>query len=46
MAVSLYLRALSAAMKADIHPNYQETDIVCACGAVYIHERSLPMGLQ
>src|ERR671922_93208 len=26
-------------MKADIHPNYQETDIVCACGAVY-HTRS------
>src|SRR2546429_423495 len=26
-------------MKADIHPDYQETDIVCACGAVY-HTRS------
>src|ERR1700716_4207560 len=26
-------------MKADIHPNYQETTIVCACGAVY-HTRS------
>ena len=22
-------------MKADIHPNYTETTIVCACGAVY-----------
>ena len=22
-------------MKAGIHPEYQETDIVCACGAVY-----------
>jgi large subunit ribosomal protein L31 len=22
-------------MKADIHPNYAETTIVCACGAVY-----------
>lgn len=26
-------------MKADIHPNYQETAISCACGAVY-HTRS------
>src|ERR1700676_2486240 len=26
-------------MKADIHPEYSETDIVCACGAVY-HTRS------
>lgn len=26
-------------MKADIHPDYQETDIVCACGARY-HTRS------
>ena len=26
-------------MKADIHPDYQETDIVCACGATY-HTRS------
>ena len=26
-------------MKADIHPEYYETDIVCACGAVY-HTRS------
>ena len=26
-------------MKADIHPEYHETDIVCACGAVY-HTRS------
>jgi large subunit ribosomal protein L31 len=22
-------------MKADIHPNYTETTIVCACGATY-----------
>ncbi len=22
-------------MKADIHPNYVETSIVCACGAIY-----------
>jgi ribosomal protein L31 len=22
-------------MKAGIHPDYQQTDIVCACGAVY-----------
>ncbi len=26
-------------MKADIHPNYVETNIACACGAVY-HTRS------
>ena len=26
-------------MKAGIHPEYYETDIVCACGAVY-HTRS------
>ena len=26
-------------MKADIHPEYHQTDIVCACGAVY-HTRS------
>jgi large subunit ribosomal protein L31 len=26
-------------MKADIHPEYFETDIACACGAVY-HTRS------
>src|SRR3954464_6353927 len=26
-------------MKADIYPEYYETDIVCACGAVY-HTRS------
>ena len=27
------------AMKADIHPNYNETTITCACGKVY-HTRS------
>jgi large subunit ribosomal protein L31 len=27
------------AMKADIHPNYAETTIACACGAAY-HTRS------
>src|SRR6266480_3551423 len=26
-------------MKASIHPEYSETDMVCACGAVY-HTRS------
>jgi large subunit ribosomal protein L31 len=26
-------------MKTDIHPAYEETEIVCACGAVY-HTRS------
>lgn len=29
----------SQIMKADIHPNYIETNIACACGAVY-HTRS------
>lgn len=33
------LHALFEAMKADIHPNYQETTISCACGTVY-HTRS------
>jgi large subunit ribosomal protein L31 len=28
-----------SAMKADIHPNYKETTIMCACGAAY-HTRS------
>ena len=32
-------RAPFRIMKADIHPEYLETDIVCACGAVY-HTRS------
>src|SRR3984893_13820330 len=31
--------ALVLNMKAGIHPEYYETDIVCACGAVY-HTRS------
>ena len=26
-------------MKADIHPEYLETDMICACGTVY-HTRS------
>jgi large subunit ribosomal protein L31 len=26
-------------MKADIHPDYQETTIACACGTIY-HTRS------
>lgn len=30
---------LFPAMKADIHPNYVETTISCACGTVY-HTRS------
>jgi len=30
---------MSFDMKSDIHPNYQETTIVCAFGAVY-HTRS------
>jgi len=32
-------------MKADIHPEYHETTISCACGAV-IHTRSTRKGLQ
>ena len=31
--------ALISDMKAGIHPEYHETDMVCACGAVY-HTRS------
>jgi len=31
--------ALHLKMKAGIHPEYYETDMVCACGAVY-HTRS------
>ena len=27
-------------MKPDIHPNYQEATVTCACGAVY-HTRSV-----
>ena len=33
------LATLFQAMKADIHPNYEETTISCACGATY-HTRS------
>ena len=29
----------ASAMKTDIHPDYNETEISCACGAVY-HTRS------
>ena len=31
--------SLFRAMKADIHPDYQDTTIACACGTVY-HTRS------
>src|SRR5947209_1886625 len=30
-----YIRRSFWHMKADIHPEYNETDMVCACGAVY-----------
>src|ERR1700736_5697704 len=30
-----YIRRSFLTMKAGIHPEYHETDIVCACGAVY-----------
>jgi len=30
-----YIRRSFWDMKADIHPEYHETDMVCACGAVY-----------
>ena len=33
------LATLFQAMKADIHPNYEETTISCACGTTY-HTRS------
>lgn len=39
------LATLFPAMKADIHPNYQETTISCACGAVY-HTRSTRRGIN
>jgi len=32
-------------MKAEIHPDYQETDMVCACGAVY-HTRSTKQDIR
>ena len=32
-------------MKADIHPEYQETTIVCTCGATY-HTRSTVENLR
>lgn len=38
-AVCVYSLSSFLNMKADIHPEYHETDIVCACGAVY-HTRS------
>jgi large subunit ribosomal protein L31 len=36
---AIRFRAPFLNMKADIHPEYYDTDIVCACGAVY-HTRS------
>ena len=30
-----YVRGSFLTMKADIHPEYHETEISCACGAVY-----------
>jgi large subunit ribosomal protein L31 len=32
-------------MKADIHPEYYETDIACACGAVYSTKRDIKIGI-
>ncbi len=32
-------------MRENIHPNYQETDITCACGKVY-HTRSTRKNLN
>jgi large subunit ribosomal protein L31 len=37
--VQEYIPRSICKMKAGIHPEYYETDIVCACGAVY-HTRS------
>jgi large subunit ribosomal protein L31 len=39
MASRDYIPRSVLKMKAGIHPEYYETDIVCACGAVY-HTRS------
>jgi large subunit ribosomal protein L31 len=36
---------LFTAMKADIHPNYVETTITCACGTAY-HTRSTKRDLK
>jgi large subunit ribosomal protein L31 len=38
-SLASHREAATAKMKADIHPEYHQTDIVCACGAVY-HTRS------
>lgn len=38
-ALPTLLSRLASIMKTDIHPDYNETAISCACGAVY-HTRS------
>jgi large subunit ribosomal protein L31 len=39
LAFAVIFPALFPTMKADIHPDYNETEISCTCGAVY-HTRS------
>jgi large subunit ribosomal protein L31 len=39
IALRGYIPRFLLKMKAGIHPEYYETDMVCACGAVY-HTRS------
>jgi large subunit ribosomal protein L31 len=40
-----YIPRSISKMKAGIHPEYYETDIICACGAVY-HTRSTRRDIQ
>ncbi|CAN5443874.1 hypothetical protein BH18VER1_BH18VER1_01930 [soil metagenome] len=40
-----YNRRSLLTMKTDIHPDYTETDISCACGAVY-HTRSTKQDIK
>ena len=40
-----YLRHSFLIMKADIHPEYTQTEISCACGAVY-HTRSTKQDIK
>jgi large subunit ribosomal protein L31 len=43
--ITLHALFRQKAMKAEIHPDYNETTISCACGAV-IHTRSTRKNLQ
>ena len=45
LAFAATFLALFPTMKADIHPDYNETEISCTCGAVY-HTRSTRPDIQ